>query len=170
MFRNIDLYKFSENIVTEKDPLNFKWIGFINLIFPNSKIIHCYRNLEDNFLSIYKNFFPEGLSWSNNEENLVDYIRNYKSLMDYWKKKFPNTIYDLSYEKLISDQNIEIKKLIKFCNLEWQEQCLNFHKTKRSIKTLSVAEARKPIYKSSLSGSSNFKPFFKKSFDILKEL
>jgi tetratricopeptide (TPR) repeat protein len=163
-------YKFSENIVTEKDPLNFKWIGFINLIFPNSKIIHCYRNLEDNFLSIYKNFFPEGLSWSNNEENLVDYIRNYKSLMDYWKKKFPNTIYDLSYEKLISDQNIEIKKLIKFCNLEWQEQCLNFHKTKRSIKTLSVAEARKPIYKSSLSGSSNFKPFFKKSFDILKEL
>jgi len=163
-------FKFSENIVTEKDPLNFKWIGFINLTFPNSKIIHCYRNLDDNFLSIYKNFFPEGLGWANNEDNLIDYIKNYKSLMEFWKKKFPNTIYDLSYEGLINDQSIEIKKLIKFCDLEWQDQCLDFHKSKNSIKTLSVAEARKPIYKSSLSGSSNFKQFFMRSFDILKEL
>ena len=90
--------------------------------------------------------------------------------MEFWKKKFPNTIYDLSYEGLINDQSIEIKKLIKFCDLEWQDQCLDFHKSKNSIKTLSVAEARKPIYKSSLSGSSNFKQFFMRSFDILKEL
>ena len=160
-------FKFSEKIVTEKDPLNFKWIGFINLIFPNSKIIHCYRNPKDNFLSIYKNFFPEGLEWSYNEDNLVNYMNNYKSLMEYWKKKFPNTIYDLNYEELINDPTFKIKELIKFCNLDWQENCLHFYDSKRSIKTLSVAEARKPIYKSSLSGSSNFEPFLKHSFSKL---
>jgi hypothetical protein len=59
--------------------------------------------------------------------------------------------------------------MIKFCDLEWQDKCLDFHKTKRSIKTLSVAEARKPIYKSSLSGSSNFEGYLKKSFDEIKK-
>ena len=162
-------FKFSENVVTEKDPLNFRWIGFINLMFPNAKIIHCFRNPQDNFLSIYKNFFPEGLEWSYNEENLVNYIKNYKLLMEYWRKKFPNNIYDLNYEELIKNPEIEIRNMIKFCDLEWQNKCLDFHKTKRSIKTLSVAEARKPIYKSSLSGSSNFEGYLKKSFDEIKK-
>ena len=89
--------------------------------------------------------------------------------MEYWRKKFPDNIYDLYYEKLIKNTEIEIKNMIKFCDLEWQEKCLDFHKTKRSIKTLSVAEARKPIYKSSLSGSSNFESYLKKSFDEIKK-
>ena len=89
--------------------------------------------------------------------------------MEYWRKKFPDNIYDLNCEKLIKNPEIEIKNMIKFCDLEWQEKCLDFHKTKRSIKTLSVAEARKPIYKSSLSGSSNFESYLKKSFDEIKK-
>ena len=89
--------------------------------------------------------------------------------MEYWRKKFPNNIYDLNYEKLIKNPEIEIKNMIKFCDLEWQDKCLDFHKTKRSIKTLSVAEARKPIYKSSLSGSSNYESYLKKSFDEIKK-
>ena len=163
-------FKFQENFITEKDPLNFRWIGFINLMFPNSKIVHCYRNLKDNFFSLYKNFFPEGLEWSYNEQNLFDYIKNYKEIIKYWKRKFPGTIYDLNYEKLINNPNLEIKELIKFCDLEWQDECLNFFENKRSIKTLSVAEARKPIYKSSLSGSNNYSVFFKETFDKLENL
>lgn len=166
----LDNFKVTENIITEKDPLNFKWIGFINLMFPNSKIIHCCRDPKDNFLSLYKNFFPEGLEWSYNEDNLVNFIRNYKSLVEFWKKKFPGTIYDLSYEKLINNPKLEIKELIKFCELDWQENCLHFYKNKKSIKTLSVAEARKPIYKTSLSGSSNFEPFLKDAFEKLEKL
>ena len=90
--------------------------------------------------------------------------------MKYWHKKFPKTIYDLKYEDLINNSDNVIKDLIKFCELDWEENCLNFYNTKRSIKTLSVAEARKPIYKSSIAGSSNFDPFLKHSFGKLKNL
>ena len=166
----IENFKTKKNIITDKAPQNFKWIGFISLIFPNIKIIHCSRNSKDNFLSLYKNFFPEGLEWTYNEENLVNYFKNYKIMMRYWKKKFPNNIYNLVYEKLIDTPNDEIKKLIEFCDLDWDESCLKFYNTKRSIKTLSVAEARKPIYKSSLSSSSNFKDYLNTYFEKLEKL
>ena len=165
----IDNFKTPKKIITDKAPQNFKWIGFINLIFPNSKIIHCHRNIKDNFLSLYKNFFPEGLEWTYNESNLVNYCKNYKILMNFWKSIFPGTIYDLCYETLINDSELEIKKLIDFCELDWDENCLNFYNTKRSIKTLSVSEARKPIYKSSISSSSNFSDYLNSSFDKLEK-
>ena len=90
--------------------------------------------------------------------------------MNFWKKTFPEEIYDLNYEKLINNPQSEIKNLIKFCDLEWEDNCLEFYNTKRSIKTLSVSEARKPIYKSSLSSSANFEKYLKKSFDKLNKL
>ena len=163
-------FEASRDITTDKAPQNFKWIGFINLFFKNSKIIHCYRNPKDNFLSLYKNFFPEGLEWTYDEGNLVNYYKNYKIIMNFWKKTFPEEIYDLNYEKLINNPQSEIKNLIKFCDLEWEDNCLEFYNTKRSIKTLSVSEARKPIYKSSLSSSANFEKYLKKSFDKLNKL
>ncbi len=163
-------FKTSKNIITDKAPQNFMWIGFINLFFPNAKIIHCYRDAKDNFLSLYKNFFPEGLEWAYNEENLINYYKNYRTLMNFWDKQFPEKIYHLEYEKLIDNPSNEITSLIKFCDLEWEDNCLNFYNNKRSIKTLSVAEARKPIYKSSLSSSTNFNPFLKNAFEKLDNL
>ncbi len=163
-------FKTPKNIITDKAPQNFMWIGFINLFFPNAKIIHCFRDAKDNFLSLYKNFFPEGLEWAYNEENLINYYKNYKIIMNFWNELFPKKIYHLEYEKLIENPNDEIKNLIKFCDLEWEDNCLNFYNTKRSIKTLSVSEARKPIYKSSLSGSANFNPFLKNAFEKLDKL
>lgn len=159
-----------KNIITDKAPQNFKWIGFISLIFPNAKIVHCSRNPKDNFLSLYKNFFPEGLEWTYNEENLINFFKNYKIMMSYWKNKFRSNIYDLVYEDLIIDSSNEIKKLIKFCNLKWDDNCLKFYNTKRSIKTLSVAEARKPIYESSMSSNSNFEDYLKVYFEKVEKL
>ncbi len=163
-------FETKKNIITDKAPQNFKWIGFINLFFPNAKFIHCQRNPRDNFLSLYKNFFPEGLEWTYNEENLINFFKNYKIMMSFWKKILPEKIYDFDYEKLINNPEPEIKNLIKFCDLDWENNCLNFHKNKRSIKTLSVAEARKPIYKSSILGSSNFEEYLKTSFEKLDKL
>jgi Tfp pilus assembly protein PilF len=163
-------FKTNKKIITDKAPQNFKWIGFINSFFTNSKIVHCYRDPKDNFLSLYKNFFPEGLEWTYNEENLVNYYKNYRIIMNFWKKTFPNKIYNLNYEKLINNSKTEIKNLIEFCDLKWEDNCLEFYNTKRSIKTLSVSEARKPIYKSSLSSANNFKKYLQNSFDKLEKL
>lgn len=163
-------FETDKKIFTDKAPLNFKWIGFINYIFPNAKIIHCKRAIKDNFLSLFKNFFPEGLEWTYSEENLLNYCKNYISIVNFWKRKYPDKILDLNYEDLVNLPEKTIENLLKFCDLEWDEACVKFYNTKRSIKTLSVAEARKPIYKSSLSRSSNFEKFFSSTFKELSNL
>ena len=149
-------FNASEPFITDKAPLNFRWIGFIKILFPNSKIIHCSRNAKDNCLSIFKNFFEGGLDFGYNQKELGTYYNLYLDLMRFWKEKFPNSIYDAQYEKIIEDPENEIKKMIKFCNLDWEENCLKFYNNKTPIKTLSTAQARKPIYKSSKNSFEKF--------------
>tara|TARA_B100000795_G_C22796361_1_gene439545 strand:+ start:1350 stop:2888 length:1539 start_codon:yes stop_codon:yes gene_type:complete len=153
--------KFDQNlIILDKSPLNFQWIGFIKLLFPEAKIIHCKRNLKDTALSIYKNIFDGStLTWSYNQENLLNFINLYKDLMRFWHTKIPNYIYDCEYEQLVNNQAAETRKIINFCNLDWEDDCLNFTKKGSPIKTVSIAQARKPIYKTSVNLSENYKDY-----------
>ena len=152
-------FNASEAFITDKAPLNFRWIGFIKILFPNSRIIHCSRNPKDNCLSIFKNYFEAGLNFSYNQKELATYYNLYLDLMNFWKERFPNTIYNAQYDKIIEDPHNEIKNMIKFCNLNWEEDCLKFYNNKTPIKTLSTAQARKPIYKSSKNSFEKFAPF-----------
>ena len=79
--------------------------------------------------------------------------------MNFWKEQYPNSIYDAQYEKIIENPENEIKDMVKFCNLNWEENCLKFYNNKTPIKTLSTAQARKPIYKSSKNSFEKFAPF-----------
>ena len=108
---------------------------------------------------MFKNLFEGGLNFTYDQEDLVKYYKSYSELMDFWKQKYSNMIYDISYEKLISNKEEEIKKLIKYCDLNWEESCLSFHNNKTPIKTMSTAQARKPIYKSSLNSFEKYKKF-----------
>jgi Tfp pilus assembly protein PilF len=152
-------FNTSEPFITDKAPLNFRWIGFIKILFPNSKIIHCSRNPKDNCLSIFKNFFEGGLDFGYNQKELGAYYNLYLNLMNFWEEQFPNTIYNAQYEKIIEDPEKEITNMIKFCNLNWEEDCLQFYNNKTPIKTLSTAQARKPIYKSSKNSFEKFAPY-----------
>tara|TARA_B110001450_G_scaffold205235_1_gene195072 strand:- start:502 stop:1467 length:966 start_codon:yes stop_codon:yes gene_type:complete len=145
--------------ITDKAPLNFRWIGIIKILFPNSKIIHCSRNSKDNCLSIFKNFFEAGLDFGYNQKELGTYYNIYLDLIKFWQKKLPGLIYEAKYEHIIQSPELEIKKIIKFCDLHWEENCLEFHRNKNPIKTMSTAQARKPIYKSSLNSFEKFSPF-----------
>ena len=174
-----DLSKFKENylsivkkmtksgVITDKAPLNFRWIGLIKLIFTNSIIIHCKRNPLENSWSIYKNDFDGGMPFSNDMEDLANYYYLYQDLMIFWKNYFDKDIYDLNYEDLINNPNSKIKEIVNFCGLEWQEKCLRYYANKRSIKTVSFSQARKPIYKNSLKGSAKFKNYIKDLVDAL---
>ena len=148
-----------EFFITDKAPLNFRWIGIIKILFPNSKIIHCTRNSKDNCLSIFKNFFEGGLHFGYDQKELGTYYNIYLELMNFWQQKLPGFIYEAKYEKIIDSPETEIKKIIKFCNLSWEESCLEFHKNTAPIKTMSTAQARRPIYKSSLNSFEKFSPF-----------
>ena len=111
--------------------------------------------------------------WSNDQEDLIQYISLYLDLMSFWKKKMPNFIYNLNYEKLISNQKKQIEELLKFCELDWEEDCLNFNKKINPIKTVSVTQAREAIYTTSLKSYEKYYTYlemFKKLEKIEKKL
>ena len=167
---HFNIYNLNENIITDKAPQNFRWIGFIKLFFPNSKVIHCFRDPKDNCLSLFKNSFASSMmDWSNKPEDIANYYNLYSETMDFWKSKIPNFIHDVEYEKLVEDKEKEIKKILEFCELEWDDKCLRPDKnSKTPIKTVSVSQARQPIYKSSLNSNSNFDKYLDRMFSILK--
>tara|TARA_B100000780_G_C21096997_1_gene442490 strand:- start:186 stop:1775 length:1590 start_codon:yes stop_codon:yes gene_type:complete len=169
-FELINYFKKEESIITDKAPLNFRWIGFIKIFFPNAKVIHCVRQPKDNCLSLYKNIFDENQNWTYNQDNLLNYYNNYRKLMSFWEKKLPNFIYECKYEDIINNPNNKISELIKFCDLKLEDQCLEFYKSKRAIKTLSVAQANQPLYNTSISSNENFKTFLKDFFYNLDNL
>ena len=156
----ISNFKFTEDNITDKMPLNFVWIGFIKAIFPTAKIVHCKRNPFDNCVSLFKNNFDGQYSWCYDEEDLSKFYEEYTKLMDFWKNQLGDFIYDLNYEKLVNDQENETIKLINFCGLQWDSKCLNFEKNKKPIKTASLNQARKSIYKTSISFKDRYSDFY----------
>ena len=147
----IKIFENKKEYLIDKAPLNFKWIGLINLIFPNSKIVHCKRNAMDICWSNYKNTFASKLmNYCYSFNDLANFYKAYEDLMKFWKKNYNNNIFDLVYEELIIDKSEKAKKLLAFCNLEWDENCLNFHKNKKSVSTASLAQVRQPLYNTSV--------------------
>jgi len=153
----IKKFKHEEEYLVDKTPLNFKWIGFILNFFPNSKIIHCKRNSVDTCWSNYKNLFSsDKLDYSYSFSNLANYYKLYEDLMLHWSKIYQNKFYEIDYEKLVKNKDEEIKNILKYLDLDWDENCLNFHKNKRSVSTASLAQVRKPIYNSSVEKWKNY--------------
>ena len=150
-------------------PTNFLSVGFIKLILPNSKIVHCSRSPQDTIFSIYKNHFPGGaIKFAYDLDELVNYYNLYSDLMMHWNKLFPSFIFNISYESLIGDTKNQIKKLLTFCNLQWQDDCLKFYNNKRPIKTASDIQARNKIFNSSINSWKNYEKHLKKYIDKLK--
>ncbi|HIC72160.1 MAG TPA: sulfotransferase, partial [Alphaproteobacteria bacterium] len=168
-YKLINYLKIKESIITDKAPQNYIWIGFIKYFFPNAKIIHCCRNKKDVLLSIYKNNFSSSdMDWSYDPRNIVRYYNLYLDLIKFWKYKFEKFIYDLSYEKLVTDSENQIKKLLEYCSLEWDKNCLNHNKySKTAIQTVSISQARKPIYKSSVNSSEIYSKYLDNYFKLL---
>tara|TARA_Y100000996_G_scaffold240723_1_gene189298 strand:- start:753 stop:2288 length:1536 start_codon:yes stop_codon:yes gene_type:complete len=153
----LNFFDYKEDYLIDKAPLNFRWIGFIKKIFPNSKIVHCKRDSMDICWSNYKNTFSSTLQdYSYNFKTLSTYYNLYNELMIFWNQKFKEDIFEIKYEDLVDNLEHEAKKLIKYCNLEWDKNCLEFYKNKKTVSTASVAQVREPIYKSSVKKWEKF--------------
>jgi tetratricopeptide (TPR) repeat protein len=156
-------FNIQENVFTDKMLLNFKYIGLIINSFPEAKIIHLKRDARAVCWSIYKSYFSvKGNGWAYDMTDIVNYYSSYVKTMDAWHQLFPSKIYDVSYEKLTINQKVETENLLKYCNLEWNESCLNFHKNTRAVKTASSSQVRKKMYQGSSEAwkkyESNLKP------------
>ena len=147
--------------ITDKALFNFQWIGFIRILFPQAKIINCRREPKDNCLSIYKNLFENEGHWCYNKRELVDCYNLYSDLMNFWNKKIPGEVYDIKYEDLITNPESQIRDLISAVGLDWNDKCLKYNENKNVIKTLSVNQARKKIYSTSVTLYEKYKPFLK---------
>jgi tetratricopeptide (TPR) repeat protein len=158
---NIDKKKY----ILDKNPINFKHIPLIFTSLPNSKIIHIKRNQNDNCLSIYKNFFHQNvMPWSYSEDELKKYYETYLKFMSNVKKNIERFVYEIEYEKLISNTEDEVRKLLNYLSLDWDQKCLEFYNNKRSVRTASVGQVRQKIYQTSKNKWEYFKPYFKNLF------
>ena len=166
--KNTDIFNYKEPFLTDKAPLNFRWVGFIFKLFPNSKIINCKRDIMDVCWSNYKNLFSSNkMNFCYDFKNLSSFTKLYLDLMDFWNKKYKNKIFNINYEDLVSRPKDEVVRLLDYCGLEWDTKCLNFYKQKNIVSTASVAQVRNPIYKSSIKSWKNHSKNLKELKDLL---
>jgi len=136
--------------IIDKMPHNFQYVGFINRLFPNAKIIHCNRSPIDTCLSIYEQNFNNFHKYGTKLEWLIDAYKNYQNLMAFWQERLPgNVLYQLNYEDLVNKPEENIRNLLNFCGLDFEQECLNFNESQKVVKTASVRQVRENIYASS---------------------
>lgn len=159
-----------EPCITDKMPLNFRWIGFIITALPEARIVHVKRNATATCWSVFKHFFSEnGNEYAYDLEDVAEYYRLYTDLMRFWHEQFPGKIYDLGYETLTESQKSETQKLLDYCGLDWEDTCLEFYDTQRAVKTASALQVRKKMYQGSSEGWKKFKPYMNPMLRILEK-
>ena len=155
--------------ITNKMPYNFLYIGLIQLILPNAKIIHCKRNPLDTCFSCYSKSFATGNSFTYTLKELGQYYGLYYRLMQHWRQLDAIDIIEISYEDLINDQENQTRRLLDACGLEWNNACLNFHKSSRPVMTASVNQVRDKIYNKSVQRWKHFEKHLTPLINTLKD-
>jgi tetratricopeptide (TPR) repeat protein len=149
----------------DKMPNNFRHIGLIHLILPNSKIIDARRHPMGGCFSGFKQLFAHGQTFTYDLEDFGKYYRDYVRVMDHWDAVLPGRVHRVQYEEMVTDTDAQIRALLDYCELDFEEQCLRFYETDRAIRTPSAEQVRKPIYKEGLEQWRNFEAHL----DPLKE-
>ena len=140
-------------------PNNFRHLGLIKLMLPNAKIIDARRHPMACCFSGYKQLFAEGQEFTYEQTDLGQYYRDYVELMDHWDKVLPGKVLRVQYEDVVSDLHQQVARILDFCGLPFEDSCVNFHATKRSVRTPSSEQVRQPIYKSGLEQWRHFEPW-----------
>ncbi|MEL7186700.1 MAG: sulfotransferase [Pseudomonadota bacterium] len=142
--------------VVDKTPLNFQYIGMLALALPQARFIHCHRDPVANCFSIHRMPFDDKQTYAHNLESLGTYYSRYWNLMLAWHDMFPGRILDCRYEDTVDDIESQSRRILDFLDLEFEEQVLEFHKTKRIVKTPSASQVRQPIYKDSVAAWKHY--------------
>jgi len=156
--------------ITDKMPANFFYLGMIHLMLPNAKIIHAMRDPMDSCFSCYSRLFNDTMEFAYDQGTLGRYYVRYMDLMQHWHAVLPEgRILDLRYEELVADTEGQARRILDFVGLPWDKNCLNFHQNKRHVKTASVAQVRKPIYKTSVARWQRFSAHLQPLLEIVKD-
>ena len=135
----------------DKNPNNFANIGFLSLILPNAKVIDARRHPLDACLSCYRQLFAKGQPFTYDLTEIGEYYLQYQRMMDHWAEVLPGRVLTLQYEEVVSDFEAQVRRLLDFCGLPWEEACLRFYESDRPVRTPSSEQVRQPIYDRSVA-------------------
>lgn len=146
----IDGYGLDASRLVDKTPLNFLYLGLIRLAMPHARIIHLRRNPVDSCYAMYKTLFRMGYPFTYSLQEVGRYYIAYHRLMAHWRNVAPGSFLDVDYEKLVTHQEDESRRILDWCGLDWEAACLDFYKSSSPAATASAAQVRQPMYTSSV--------------------
>jgi predicted Zn-dependent protease len=149
----------------DKMPNNFLYVGLIHLILPNAKIIDARRHPMACCFSNFKQHFARGQNFSYSFEDMAHFYRHYVALMDHFDQVLPGRVHRVIYERMVEDPESEVRKLLAYCGLEFDERCLRFYENDRAVRTASSEQVRQPIFRSGVDQWRHYEPWL----DTLKE-
>ncbi|MBT3550466.1 MAG: tetratricopeptide repeat protein [Rhodospirillaceae bacterium] len=153
--------------VIDKMPFNFIFLGFIHLLFPGARVIHCRRNLRDTGVSCFFQRFEKPHAWSTDLAHLGLYLKSYEALMDHWKQVLPDAMLEVDYEKLVSNPETVGRQIMGYVGIDWDPKSLQFHERRSNVTTASKWQVREPVYTRSIDRWRQFESQLKPMIDAM---
>lgn len=160
--KEINQFRKNGNQLTDKRPDNFLYLGVIKTLMPKAKIIWTKRSMLDNCLSVFFMRLGASMSYATKLENTIHFYQQQEKLMNHWHTLFADDIYEFDYDELVDEPKSNIKSLLSFIDLPWENNCLKFHEIENQVKTASVWQVRQPLYKRSSGRWQNYQQCLKK--------
>jgi len=154
----------------DKNPNNFPYVGFIHMILPNAKVIDARRHPMDACLSCYRQLFAKGQTFTYDLTDIGEYYLQYQRMMDYWHEVLPGRVLTVQYEELVADFENQVRRLVEYCELPWEDSCLNYYETDRPIRTASSEQVRQPIYTQSMQRWRNYDQYLDELREVLSPI
>jgi tetratricopeptide (TPR) repeat protein len=154
----------------DKMPNNFPTVGFIHLILPNAKIIDARRYPLDSCLSSYRQLFARGQSFTYDLTEIGEYFFQYQRMMDHWHEVLPGRCLTVQYEEVVTDFENQVRRLLDYCDLPWEDACIRFHETERPVRTASSEQVRQPVYSKSVNFWRNYEDQLAELIEVLEPI
>ena len=153
----------------DKMPLNYLYVGLIHLALPEAKIINVQRDPLDTCYAVFKTLFADAYPFSYDLEELAHYYVAYHRLMEHWRTVLPGVVHTVRYEDLVTNTEAEARRVVEHCDLEWQSECLEFHRSKEASTTASTVQVRRPVYQSSVGRWRDYEQQLQPVVEILRD-
>jgi tetratricopeptide (TPR) repeat protein len=152
----------------DKMPNNFPSVGFIHLILPNAKIIDARRYPLDSCLSNYRQLFARGQTFTYDLTEIGGYFLQYQRMMDHWHEVLPGRCLTVQYEEVVTDFENQVRRLLDYCELPWEDNCIRFYETERPVRTASSEQVRQPVYTKSVHFWRNYEEQLAELIEVLE--
>jgi tetratricopeptide (TPR) repeat protein len=152
----------------DKMPNNTPTIGLLHLMLPNAKIIDARRHPLDSCFSCYRQLFAQGQTFTYDLTDIGEYFLQYERMMDHWHDVLPGRVLTVQYEDMVMDFENQVRRLLEYCELPWEDSCINFYETERPVRTASSEQVRQPIYSQSINRWRNYEQYLGELIEVLE--